>query len=117
MTQLKPTQKQLRWVDIVARELKFGTDTHLISLIKERVQSEIIISQIYKGILVIVPIRFISFRLFLFFWMERLGAVHLWRQPLWGEGGSTKFWHFADTRWRGLPKVADTKLYFGWKKN
>ena len=22
-----------------------------------------------------------------------LGAVHLWRQPLWGEGGSTKFWH------------------------
>ena len=46
MTQLKPTQKQLRWVDIVARELKFGTDTHLINLIKERVQSEIKISQI-----------------------------------------------------------------------
>ena len=46
MTQLKPTQKQLRWVDIVARELKFGTDTHLISLIKERVQSDIKISQI-----------------------------------------------------------------------
>ena len=51
-----------------------------------------------------------------------LGAVHLWRPPLLGERGSTKFqhlltwgsvkfWYFADAR-----KIDDTKGYFGWEK-
>ena len=40
------------------------TQITTFTIIKERVHSEMKISQIQKGILVIVPIRFLSFRLF-----------------------------------------------------
>ena len=39
---------------------------YIVNCVRERVHSEMKISLIKKGILVIVPIRFISFRLFYF---------------------------------------------------
>ena len=44
-------------------------------ILKERVHSEMKISLVKKGILVIVPIRFISFRLFYFSCRKGYGKI------------------------------------------